>query len=102
MYTVVFITAPDRENGKKIARHLLEKRLASCVNMTPTSSTYWWEGKIEEAEEVLLIVKTTSDKVNELRHSGPHLAGGQAGVRHSPSGAVWVRPLQVLHRPRRV
>jgi len=66
MYTVVFITAPDRENGEKIARHLLEKRLASCVNMMPTSSTYWWEGKIEEAEEVLLIVKTTSDKVNDL------------------------------------
>jgi len=66
MYVAVFITAPDRESGKKIARHLLERRLAACVNMTPVSSAYWWEGKIEEVEEVLLIVKTTSDKMNEL------------------------------------
>ncbi|MCI4447655.1 MAG: divalent-cation tolerance protein CutA [Pyrobaculum sp.] len=66
MYVTVFITAPDRESGKKIARHILEKRLAACVNMTPVSSAYWWEGKIEEAEEVMLLVKTTSDKMNEL------------------------------------
>jgi len=66
MYAAVLITAPDRESGRKIARHLLERRLAACVNITPVSSMYWWEGKIEEAEEVMLVVKTTSDKINDV------------------------------------
>lgn len=66
MYLVVLITAPDNENGRKIARHLLEKRLVSCVNITQASSMYWWEGKIEETNEVLLIAKTTADKLDEL------------------------------------
>ena len=66
MYTTVFITAPDRESGKKIARHILERRLAACVNMSPVSSMYWWDGKIEEADEVLLIVKTSADRLDEL------------------------------------
>lgn len=66
MYLTVLITAPDRESARKISRHLLEKRLASCINMSPVSSMYWWEGKIEEAEEILLIVKTTTDKLDAL------------------------------------
>lgn len=66
MYTVVLITAPDKETAKKVSRHLLEKRLAACVNMAPVTSMYWWEGKIEEADEVLLIVKTSADRVEEL------------------------------------
>lgn len=66
MYVTVLITAPDRESARKISRHLLEKRLASCINMSPVSSMYWWEGKIEEAEEILLVVKTTTDKLDAL------------------------------------
>lgn len=66
MYLTVFITAPDKESGKRVARHLLEKRLAACVNITPVSSMYWWEGKLEESDEVLLIAKTTTDKLEEL------------------------------------
>ncbi|MEM1662735.1 MAG: divalent-cation tolerance protein CutA [Pyrobaculum sp.] len=66
MYIVVFITTPDLDAAKKISRHLLERRVASCINMAPVKSMYWWEGKIEEAEEVLLIIKTTIDKLNEL------------------------------------
>lgn len=66
MYLAVFITVPDRETGKRVARHLLERRLAACVNMVPIHSAYWWEGKIEEAEEHLLIVKTTSERLNDL------------------------------------
>ncbi|MFN3804311.1 MAG: divalent-cation tolerance protein CutA [Pyrobaculum sp.] len=66
MYITVFITTPSLDSAKKIARHLLEKRLAACINMAPVSSMYWWEGKIEEAQETLLIVKTTVDKLDEL------------------------------------
>jgi periplasmic divalent cation tolerance protein len=66
MYAVVLITAPDRESGVKMARRLLERRLAACVNIAPVSSMYWWEGKIEESSEVLLVVKTTSERLGDL------------------------------------
>jgi len=65
MYTVVLITAPRRD-AEKIARHLLERRVAACVNIADVKSLYWWEGKIEEDEEALLIVKTSTDKLNDL------------------------------------
>jgi len=65
MYTVVLITAP-RKDAEKIARHLLERRVAACVNIADVKSLYWWEGKIEEDEEALLIVKTSTDKLNDL------------------------------------
>ncbi len=62
---VVFITAP-RGKGREIARRLLEERLAACVNIAPVSSMYWWEGRIEEDEEELLIVKTSMERLGEL------------------------------------
>lgn len=56
---VVFVTAKDRRQGKLIARHLLEKNLAACVNITgAVESMYRWEGKIVADGEVLIIIKT--------------------------------------------
>lgn len=56
---VVLITAPSREVGRQIASLLLEKRLAACVNILgPVNSLYTWEGKAQEDEEYLLVVKT--------------------------------------------
>ena len=56
---VVYITAPNEEEGAKIARLLVEERLAGCVNIVPEiRSIYSWQGKIEDEKEVLLIVKT--------------------------------------------
>jgi periplasmic divalent cation tolerance protein len=67
MFFVVFITCPDIEEGKKIADLLLKDRLAACVNIIPNvSSKFWWEGKIQEAEEVLLIVKTKKSVLKKL------------------------------------
>jgi periplasmic divalent cation tolerance protein len=62
---VVLITAP-RGKGREIARRLVEERLAACVNVAPVGSIYLWEGKIEEDEEDLLIVKTTADNISKL------------------------------------
>jgi len=67
---VVFVTASSVEEGEKIARGLLEKRLAACVNVvSPVKSFYWWRGKIEEAGEVLLIIKTRRRHLNSLMAS---------------------------------
>ena len=62
---VVFITAP-RGKGKEIARRLVEERLAACVNIVGVESVYWWQGKVEEDREDLLVVKTSAERMGEL------------------------------------
>jgi len=59
---VVLITVPSREVGEEIARALLEQRLAACVNVLPAmQSHYWWQGDIQQEQEVLLFVKSRAD-----------------------------------------
>ena len=57
---LVLTTAGSEREADKIAHALVERRLAACVNIVPrVQSVYRWEGKVESAEEFLLIVKTT-------------------------------------------
>lgn len=57
----LYTTAPDAATAEKIARALIERRLAACVNVIPGMiSTYRWEGRIETGAEVVLIIKTTA------------------------------------------
>ena len=61
-YIVVFITVPTKEVGEKIAKALLDKKLAACVNLiSPIHSLYIWDGNINADEEVLLVVKTRTE-----------------------------------------
>jgi periplasmic divalent cation tolerance protein len=61
-YLVVLVTAPSQEVGQRIAQHLLQQRLAACVNIIPSiRSLYWWEGKIQTDEEVLLVIKSRAE-----------------------------------------
>ncbi len=63
---VVLITAP-RGEGNRIAKELVNSKAAACVNViSGVHSTYWWEGKVEESDEDLLIVKTTQDAYGKL------------------------------------
>ena len=56
---VVLITVPTMEIGETIAQHLLDRRLAACVNILPgVRSIYSWGGEINDDQELLLIVKT--------------------------------------------
>lgn len=56
---VIYITAPNEEEGTKIARVLVEERLAGCVNIVkPIRSIYRWHENIEDDTEVLMIVKS--------------------------------------------
>lgn len=58
-YLVVLVTVPNKIEAEKMAHVLVEKKLAACVNIIPRiSSIYHWRGKIEEAEESMLVVKT--------------------------------------------
>lgn len=64
---VALITAPDAETARRIARALVEERLAACVNVVPgVTSIYRWEGALHEDAELLLIAKTTEDRLPAL------------------------------------
>jgi periplasmic divalent cation tolerance protein len=71
---VIFITVPNEDEAVRIARSLVESRLAACVNIVRNiRSIYTWQGNIEDDPEVLMIVKTRknlfdalSEKVREL------------------------------------
>lgn len=58
-FIIIYITNPDLKTAKKVASHLLKKRLVACANFFPIESAYWWQNKIENSKEVAAIVKTT-------------------------------------------
>lgn len=65
---VVFCTVSSLEEGRRLAREVVDQRLAACVNLIPkVESIYRWQGAVESAEEVLLVVKTTPARFAELR-----------------------------------
>ncbi|MBQ7503171.1 divalent-cation tolerance protein CutA [bacterium] len=66
-YCAVLVTTESAEAAKGIAMHLLRRRLAVCVNIVPRmTSMYWWHDKIEECKETFLLIKTRSEKFEEL------------------------------------
>ena len=61
-------TCPDADAAARIARTLVEERLAACVNQVPgVASTYRWQGAIHDETEVLLLIKTTRERFDALR-----------------------------------
>jgi periplasmic divalent cation tolerance protein len=66
-YVVVFITTATAEEAQRIANILVSGRKAACVNIVPqVHSRFWWQGQIDSADEVLLIVKTREALLDEL------------------------------------
>jgi periplasmic divalent cation tolerance protein len=64
---IVLTTEGTEEEAQKIARFLVERRLAACVNIVPqVLSIYRWQRKVEESREWLLIIKTTAAAFEEL------------------------------------
>jgi periplasmic divalent cation tolerance protein len=65
---LVLTTASSRDEARKLGRALVERLLAACVNIVPqVGSIYRWEGEVEEAEEWLLIIKTTRTAFERVR-----------------------------------
>ena len=63
----IYITNPTKEEARKIAKHLLEKKLIACGNIFESNSLYNWEGKLADENEFVLITKTTEDKFEDVR-----------------------------------
>jgi periplasmic divalent cation tolerance protein len=66
-YIVLLITAATAEEAQRISRVLLEQKKVACVNIVPkVNSLFWWQGKLDSAEESLLIVKTKASQLSEI------------------------------------
>ena len=64
---VVLITAANEEQARSITRLLLNEKKAACVNIVPkVDSLFWWQGKLDSTQEVLLIVKTKVSLVSAI------------------------------------
>jgi len=65
---VILVTARKLPEAKRIARYLLNSKLAACVNIVPQiRSLYRWQGKLEDTNEQLLLIKTTRELFAELK-----------------------------------
>jgi len=66
-YIVVIVTAANREEAEKIVHHLLNEKIIACANrIGPVSSLFWWAGKVERAEEHILLMKSRIDLFEKL------------------------------------
>ncbi len=64
---VIFITAGTEQEAHNIARLLVEQRKAACANIVPrVHSLFWWQGKLDSAQEALLIVKTRTSLLPQV------------------------------------
>lgn len=63
----VYVTAGDLDEARRIGRAAVEEQLAACANILPgVTSIFRWQGELDEAEEVVLILKTTEEKLEQL------------------------------------
>ena len=65
-YIQIQWTTDNEQKAKQIARHLIEKRLAACVNILPCMSLYQWEDKLCESNEVKVLIKTIDKHFKEI------------------------------------
>jgi len=66
MVSIIYSTIDDLKDARRIASTLVEEQLVACVNIIPSvESIYRWKGKVENAEEVILIVKTADENVKK-------------------------------------
>ncbi|MEW6219003.1 MAG: divalent-cation tolerance protein CutA [Thermodesulfobacteriota bacterium] len=66
-YIQVMTTTETREQAEAIADRMVRERLAACAQVLgPISSTYWWQGKVEQAQEFLCLLKSRQDRFADL------------------------------------
>ena len=64
---LTYITCKDEEEAVKISKHLLNKKLIACSNMHPIRSMYWWNGKIKDNKEFVIIAKTKEKNYEKIK-----------------------------------
>ncbi len=66
-YRLLFCTCPDRDTALRVAETLVNEQLAACVSLLPDmTSIYRWQGEVQREPEILLLIKTTQERVEAL------------------------------------
>lgn len=66
-HIVVFVTTTDRKEAERISQSLLNEKLIACANIIgPVHSFFWWAGKVEKAEEHIVLMKSRSDLFEKI------------------------------------
>jgi periplasmic divalent cation tolerance protein len=68
-HLIILVTASSDVQARRIARKLLQDKLAACVNFVPVDSMFVWKGEIQEEEEVLMIIKSRSEVFDDLMNT---------------------------------
>ena len=63
---LLFLTCSNDAEADKISQVLLEKHLIVCAKKTPVSSAFWWKGKIDKADEIMLVMESSEEKFDEI------------------------------------
>ncbi|MFA6357771.1 MAG: divalent-cation tolerance protein CutA [Candidatus Omnitrophota bacterium] len=67
MFVVIFVTAGNKKEAREIAQTLIRQKLAACVNILgKVESLFFWESKIDHAQEYLLVIKSKKDKLPKI------------------------------------
>jgi len=77
-------TEANAELADALAQALLERQLVACVSVLPVRSRYWWQGRVEQSEEVQLLLKTAASRLEALQ-----LAVHQLHSYATPEWLVW-------------
>lgn len=65
--SVIYVTAPSKEEALKLARGLVQDRLVACANIIDgATSVYWWDGGVQEGPEALMVAKTRTENVEAV------------------------------------
>lgn len=64
--TIAYITCKDKKEAEMVSLHLLRKRLIACANIFPIKSLYWWNGKIVNGNENVIIAKTNDKNFKKV------------------------------------
>ena len=64
---LIYITCKDKQEAKKISKHLLEKKIIACTNFFPIESMYWWKNKIQEDNEFVVIANTKEENYEKVK-----------------------------------
>jgi len=65
-FVLVLTTESNLKSAEELAKKILGRQLAACVSLKTIQSYYWWDGKIQDEEEVQLLIKTNRENMDEL------------------------------------
>lgn len=65
-YVIIITACPTSDEADSLAKALIDRRLAACVQANSISSTYHWQGRVEQADEIRLLIKTSASKFDSI------------------------------------